>query len=89
MRKTFRKIVLFCISFILAAVYFLLTFIVIMFVSSSLHIINRNLFRFKDFDIISGIVTAGIFIFSAILFFKSFRKTYRYLDNVILKDIPS
>ncbi len=88
-KKIFKRIGLFGIIFMLASVYFLLTLIVAMLVSSSLHIINRNLFHYESFDMISGIVTVAIFVFPTICFFRFFKKTYKSLQNVMLKDISS
>ncbi len=86
-KKRFRRIGLFGIIFILAVVYFLFTLIVVMLISSSLHIINNDFFGFKNMDLITVSTAVVIFVISAVGFFKIFVKVYRYFNNAIAKDM--
>jgi len=57
-----------------------------MFLSSSLHILNPDLFKFKNLDLFTGIITVVIFFISMVVFLKGFKKIYRYLDTLKLKE---
>ncbi len=87
--RIFRKIALIFISFTIASVYLMLAVVVIMFLFSTLHLINPALFKFKKIDLLSGTIMFIVLIFSIRTFSIAFKKIYIYFDNTILKNISS
>jgi hypothetical protein len=71
---------LFLITFIVSAAYLILAVVVIMFLFSSLHIVNPDIFDFNQLDFVTVTVTVVILIPSVLAFFK--KKTYKYFDTI-------
>ncbi|MCK5139009.1 MAG: hypothetical protein KAQ85_04130 [Thermodesulfovibrionia bacterium] len=78
----FQKFFLFLITFIVSAAYLVLAVVVIMFLFSSLHILNPDIFDFNQLDFVTATVTVVILIPSVLAFFMAFKKTYKYFDTI-------
>lgn len=87
-KRIFRQTGIALISFLLAAAYLALAVVVIMFLFSSLHLLNPEFFKFKKLDFFTGAITLIIFIISVRVFLKSFKKIYSYLESINSKDAP-
>ncbi|MBI4698609.1 MAG: hypothetical protein HY758_06790 [Nitrospirae bacterium] len=66
--------------------YALLTVVIIMFLFSTLHLLNPQLFNFKKIDVISVSIIAAIFFISAKLFLKTFKISLFYFRRIISRD---
>jgi predicted ferric reductase len=78
----FQKFFPFLITFIVSAAYLILAVVVIMFLFSSLHIVNPDIFDFSQLDFVTAAVTVVILIPSVLAFFKAFKKTYKYFNTI-------
>ncbi len=85
-KRILRQTVLFLLSLIRASVSLVLAAVVVMFLSSTIYMLNSKLFKFKDIDIVIIVTSAGIFVISLVLFVKIFFKTYRYLKERSAED---
>ena len=81
----FKKLVLFLIAFSVSATYLVLALVFIMFLFSSLHILNPDIFNFNKLDFVTGALVVVILGPSVLAFFKAFKKTYKYFDTIISK----
>lgn len=67
--------------------HFLATGVVILFVLSTLNILNRNIFHIKKIEYFEIIISFILCILSIRLFFKSRRKISRFIKNNFFPDL--
>jgi hypothetical protein len=71
---------------IVTILHFIVTFVVVLFVLSTLNIVNQNILHLEKPDFIEKVITSAIFIISAFVFFKSFRKMSQFIKSVFFKN---
>ena len=81
-----RNIGFFIIYLLIVIVHFLVTFVVVLFVLSTLNIVNQSILHLEKLDYIEIIVSAVILVISVRLFFSSFKKISRFIKITIFKD---
>ncbi len=81
-----RNIGFFIIYLLIVIVHFLVTFVVVLFVLSTLNIVNQSILHLEKIDYIEIIVSAVILVISVRLFFSSFNKISRFIKITIFKD---
>lgn len=67
-------------------VHILLTFVVILFVLSTLNIINNRLLHIERLESAEIIIAAVLFAVSLIVFLKSFKKMTSFIRQTLLKN---
>ncbi len=86
--KAYQKIVLFMAFLLITVLHFSVTFVVILFALSTLNIINRSLLHIKNLNYFEIVISAAIFIISALVFLKSLKKISRFIKQTIFKNHP-
>jgi len=85
--KILRQLGFIAVFSFVTAFHFLVTFVVILFILSTINIVNRNIFRFEKLDYFEIIVSAIIFIISARIYFRSFKKISQFVKNNFFPDL--
>ena len=68
--------------------HFMVTFVVILFVLSTVNIVNQKFLHIGNTDTFEKAVAALIFIVSAVFFLRSVQKISRFIKYVIFRDPP-
>jgi hypothetical protein len=85
--KTLYKKTLFSVfSLIFIVLYLFSVALVIMFLTSALHIVNPELFQFKKFDLLTGIITVFIIVVSMKAFMKIYKRYYSILSDIFSRN---
>jgi hypothetical protein len=84
---TLSRAALFGISVFLFAVYILLVAVVIMLLMSALHVVNPELFAFKEFGLVPAMIIIPVLLISVRVFLKGYRKIYSMAQGIISRDI--
>jgi uncharacterized membrane protein len=69
-----------------AIFHFFVTFVVVLFVLSTLNIINNRLLHIEHFNNVEIVITSVIFIISAGVFLKSFKRISEFIKKNIFRD---
>jgi len=80
-----RHIRFYIIFGIYSALHFFLTFVVTLFLISTLNIINQRFFHLDKLDYIEIAATAVVFFISIIVFFRSFSKIESFIKDTFFK----
>lgn len=67
-------------------IHVLLTFVVILFVLSTLNIMNNRILHIEKLEGAEIIITAVLFTVSLIVFLRSFKKMTRFIKQTLLKN---
>ena len=82
-----KRLKLYIIIGIVAIVHFAMTFIVALFVLSTLNIVNQRLFQFDNISYLEILITAVIFIMSVIVFSRSFTRVSDFIKKTFFRDL--
>ena len=85
LKKIFYNIVL----GIVTVTHFFVTFVVALFILSTLNILNERILHLARLDFLEILVTVVIFISSAVVFFRSFKKTALLIRESFFRDLES
>ena len=66
--------------------HFFLTFVVTLFILSTLNIVNQRMFHLDKLDYIEIAVTAAIFFISIMVFIRSFNKISDFIRDTFFRD---
>ena len=83
LKKTYYNIVL----GIVTLTHFFVTFVVILFILSTLNILNERILHLAKLDFLEILLSALIFISSAVVFFRSFNKTALSIRESFFRDM--
>jgi predicted PurR-regulated permease PerM len=72
---------------IVTVTHFFVTFVVALFILSTLNILNQRLLHLEKLDFLEILVTVLIFIASAVVFFRSFKKTAMFVRETFFRDM--
>ena len=72
---------------IMTLFHFFLTFVVALLIVSSLNIANERILHLARLDFLEILLTALIFIASAVVFFRSFKKTALSIRESFFRDM--
>lgn len=72
---------------IVAVTHFFVTFVVTLFILSSLNILNERILHLAKLDFLEILLTVVIFTASAIVFFRSFKKTSLFIRETLFRDL--
>jgi hypothetical protein len=81
MPKIIRKAMLSVFTILFFIIYFFSVAVSIMFLTSTLHLINQELFPFKRFDFITAIIMISVIVVSIRMFPKMLKKYYYFVEN--------
>ncbi len=79
--RIIRKAFLLFISFLISSMYLILAALVLMFLMSTLNLINPELFQFKSPGFLTIILTGIVIVFSLRAFAMAFKRIYNFLDS--------
>ncbi|NOZ68950.1 MAG: hypothetical protein GXP46_06840 [Deferribacteres bacterium] len=85
-KKMLRRIGLYAMIGVAALFHFMVTFVVILFVLSTVNIANQKFLHIGNTATFEKAVAALIFIISAIFFLRSVKRISRFIRLVIFKD---
>jgi hypothetical protein len=88
MSKIFRKVILSVFTVLFFILYFFSVAVVIMFLTSTLHLLNKDLFPFKRYDLMTAIITISVITISIRVFPKMFKRYYYFLEKVASGEVP-
>lgn len=80
-----RRLGVFLILGMITFMHFAVTFVVVLFILSTINITNRNIPLPFDLKYLEITVTAVIFIISAIVFIKSVKRTSQFIREIIFR----
>lgn len=83
LKKIFYNIVL----GIVTVTHFFVTFVVALFILSTLNILNERILHIARLDFLEILVTILIFTVSAVVFFRSFKKTSLLIKETFFRDM--
>ena len=83
LKKIYYKIVL----GIVTVTHFFVTFVVTLFILSTLNIVNERILHLARLDFLEIMITVLIFTASAVVFFRSFKKTSLLIRETFFKDL--
>jgi len=72
---------------IVTVTHFFVTFVVVLFILSTLNILNERTLHLARLDFLEILVTFLIFTTSAVVFFKSFKKTSLLIRETFFRDL--
>ncbi len=81
-----ERLKLYIILGIIAISHFALTFVVALFVLSTVNILNSRLLHFDDISYIEILIMAAIFIMSVFVFFRSFTRVSDYVKKTFFRN---
>lgn len=82
----YRKTLLSVFSLLFFVLYLSSVAVVIMFLTSALHIVDPELFRFQRFDLLTGGITVFILVISVRAFPKLYKKYYAFLHDLFRRN---
>ena len=71
---------------IVTVTHFFVTFVVTLFILSSLNILNERILHLSRLDFLEILLTVMIFTASAVVFFRSFKKTSLFIRETLFRD---
>lgn len=83
LNKIFYKIVLVIVSL----AHFFITFVVLLFILSTLNILNERILHLARLDFLEVLVTVVIFTTSAVVFLRSFKKTSILVKETFFRNL--
>ncbi|TNF52584.1 hypothetical protein EP227_07105 [bacterium] len=81
MLKVIRKVMRSVFTVLFFILYLFSVAVVIMFLTSTLHLLNQELFPFKKFDFMTALITISVIVVSIKVFPKMFKKYYYFMDK--------
>jgi len=72
---------------IVTVTHFFVTFVVTLFILSSLNILNERILHLARLDFLEILLTVVIFTVSAAVFFRSFKKTSLFIRETLFRDL--
>ena len=72
---------------LVTGLHFFLTFVVALFLLSSLNIVNENIVHIEKLHYAEVAVTAAIFVMSAFIYFRSFRRITFFIKFNFFRDL--
>ncbi|GEM_PF-5338966 len=81
-----RRIGFYAMMVVAALFHFMVTFVVVLFVLSTVSIVNRQFLHMGNTEIFEKALAALIFTVSAVFFLRSVRKISRFIKHVIFRD---
>jgi uncharacterized membrane protein len=87
--KTLRRLGFIALFTMVTIIHFLVTFVVTLFVVSTLNILNRNIFHLENIEFFEIAGTVIIFIISIRIFVTSFKKISLFIKNNFFPDLLS
>jgi hypothetical protein len=72
---------------IMTLAHFFVTFVLILLILSSLNIVNERMLHLAKLDFLEILLSALIFIASAVVFFRSFKKTALSIRESFFRDM--
>jgi len=81
-----KRIGLYTILIIVTVFHFALTFVLTLFILSTLNIVNDRMLHLGKLDYIEILATAAIFIISIVVFFRSFSKIVQFIKTTFFRD---
>jgi hypothetical protein len=88
MSKIFIKVMRSVFTVLFFILYIFSVAVVIMFLTSTLHLLNQELFPFKRYDLMTAIITISVITISIRVFPKMFKKYYYFLEKVTSGEVP-
>jgi len=82
-----KKICYYIVLGIVTVTHFFVTFVVSLFMLSTLNILNERVLHLARLDFLETMITVLIFITSAAVFFRSFKKTSISIRENFFRDI--
>ncbi len=86
--KTLHRIKFLLIFLIITVSHFLVTFVVALFLLSTLNILNSSIFHLENLRYVEIAVSAALFLVSAIIFFRSYEKISQFIKNTFFRKLP-
>lgn len=82
-----KKILYYIILGTATATHFFVTFVVALFILSSLNILNDRILHLAKIDFLEILIAAMIFISSAVVFCRSFKRTSLFIRETFFRDM--
>ena len=73
---------------IVTVVHFFVTFVVTLFILSTLNIVNERILHLARLNFLEIMITVLIFSASAVVFFRSFKKTSLLIRETFFRNMP-
>ena len=74
-------------TILVTGLHFFLTFVVALLLLSTLNIVNQDILHIERLHYAEIAISAGIFIISGFIYFRSFRKTTLFLKTNFFRDL--
>ncbi len=86
MNSMLNKIKFYFIFGMVTVIHFLLTFVLVLLILSTLNILNQNIMHLPGLKYLEIILTLAIVFISALVYLKSVKKLSLFIKEVILKE---